>query len=106
MAITSDTILFSLSHFYHTSITPYHKTSVSFLREIKGFVCITNGLIFSKLTTFVRKHPGVARTDTRMFKEPTSGCTGVKMGMQRIFSALFWQKRSWHLDVKVCISDV
>ena len=68
---------------------PYHKTSVSFLREIKGSVCRTNGLIFSKLTTFVRKHPGVGRTDIRMFKEPTSGCTGVKMGMQRIFSALF-----------------
>jgi hypothetical protein len=59
------------------------------LREIKGTVCRTNGLIFSKLTTSVRKHPGVGRTDIRMFKEPTSGCTGVKMGMQRIFSALF-----------------
>ncbi len=74
---------------YHTSITLYHKTSISFLREIKGTVCRTNGLIFSKLTTSVRKHPGVGRTDIRMFKEPTSGCTGVKMGMQRIFSALF-----------------
>ena len=77
-----------LNH-YCCKIDYNNRTSVSFLREIKGSVCITNSLIFSKLTTFVLEHPDVERTDTRMFKEPTSGCTGVKMGMQRIFSALF-----------------
>ena len=77
MAIISDTISFSLSHFYHTLSQDIH---FFFLREIKGPVCRTNGLIFSKLTTSSRKHPGVERTDIQMFMEPTSGCTDMEDG--------------------------